>query len=203
MNTEGTGWNYGSLSSFVELNVNPPPNLPPFDMALLEFVQKYENGDISPPCNTPRSATVNIFCGLGPANCSSVNGSTGAQCLSGISTNPGYCLCSIAYNSSQCSSLTFNILSNNCSKGVALPLVGPGHPPLLPPTIAGIVIGTILGIIVLALLGGYVYNRSVYGKKGLRAVPLYDKCTGQEDQANYTLPSSSTSNYGSVTENQV
>jgi len=193
----GLGWNFGVLRKFVQLDIIIP--FPPDNFTYVkEFVQVYEDGDVGPPCAGPRSAVVNIYCGMDKANCTGIPGNNGPACIAGNSTNPGFCLCGIVFNSSICTGLDINILSNNCTKGYGN-LV---HPPvsllIVPATIAGEVIGTIIGILLFAFCAGYVYNRSVLNKKGLRAVPLYDSCTTQkQEQRNYTLP---TSTYGTIDE---
>jgi len=198
----GLGWNFGQLLHFVEKTVKIPP--PPHDyLALLQFVQVYDNGDIGPPCSFPRSSIVNIYCGIDKANCTGINGSIGSQCIAGDTTNPGFCLCGIVPNNSPCDGFTLNILSNNCSKGYAIKIYSPTALPILPHDFFGIIFGTIMGIICLMFMGGICYNRSVLNKKGLRAVPFYDEITCQKELQSYTLPisSSSSTTYGAIDQN--
>jgi len=197
----GAGWSFGALGQFFQLNITIPPDGPHYDTALLEFFQVYLNNDgpFTPPCQGSQAALVNIYCGLGGANCTSVPGNSGALCVAGNATQNGYCLCSIAFtNNSLCHGLTFNILSNNCPRGVPHPLGPPPTIPLLPHNIAGIVIGTIIGFIALLFFGGYVYNRAALHKTGMAAVPFYENCTGRSEQ--YTLPASNPTSYGALTD---
>jgi len=193
----GLGWNFGVLRKFVQLDFlvpNPPDNY----TSVKEFIQIYEDGDVGPPCAGPRSTLVNIYCGKKLANCTGIPGNNGSSCIAGNSTNPGFCICGILFNSSMCTGLDINILSNNCSKGYANEL----HPAisllLIEGTIAGEIIGTIIGVLLFAYCLGYVYNRNVLNRKGLRALPLYGCCnTQKQEQRNYTLP---TSTYGTIDE---
>jgi len=176
-----TNWGFGYMVNFFQYDPIVPP---PFDYgATKEFSQFYEFGDTHPPCGTPRSARVDIYCGREKANCSQVPGSIGDHCVSGISTNPGFCLCSVMFNNTNlCNGLVLGVLSNKCPTGVPQQL-HPGTLPLLPRNVAAIVIGTILGMVLIAFLVGVLYNR-MNGKTGYDMIPFYDKCTGSKGYTN-------------------
>jgi len=175
-----TNWGFGYLANFVQYDIDGPP--PPFDYgAFNEFSQYYEMGDTSPPCSSPRQARVDIYCGRENANCTQVPGNLGHACISGSSTNPGFCLCSVMFNNSNtCNGLILGVLSNKCPIGVPQNL-NPATIPWLPRNIAAIVIGTILGMILLAFIAGVVLNR-MKGKTGYDVIPFYERCTGRNKQ---------------------
>jgi len=208
------GWSFGSMSYFAAYDVAPkPPSTHTEDPiheynAYHEFSQFFGNGDTGSPCSpqNPRSAVVNIYCGLDKANCTQVPFNKGPACIDGGTTKPGFCLCSVHYNTSRngiCSGLDFNILSNNCTQGKAYPIVGPS--PYNPgQSHVGIAVAVIVSLIFLCCIFGFIYNTSVHGKRGCHAIPFYDTCTGNKHErtAPYdtAVPSSSSTSgaYGAT-----
>lgn len=201
------GWNYGFLFNFTEDDINPPahPTVPPSELALLEFIQTYSFGDVGPPCSSPRTSTVNIYCGGGKANCTQVPGSAGADCLT-KSNNP-YCICSVTWNETFgfCSGLQVNLLSNSCPKNASHWPITPVYPPMNNPgTVAGIFFAVVFVLLFVTCGGGYIYNYSVHAKRGCEAMPFYDTCYGSAPAPVYassSTPASSSydrSGYGSL-----
>jgi len=193
--TQTLGWSFGSLRSFIGLNVSPRINSTEYS-AYVEFTQQFLQGDAGSPCtdDIPRSSFVNVWCGGGKANCTQVPGSKGAACISTPdSTNPGFCLCSVQYNTTFgiCNGLTLNVLSNKCprSHDVQIPIPAP----LIPEgsRSVGIAFAILAVIIVVACIAGYIYNFTVHAKRGCQAIPFYDTCTGQKDVP-YYVPSTTT-----------
>jgi len=203
--SQSFGWSFGSMSYFVAYDITPKNGSSHEYAAFLEFSQYYSNGDTGSPCTpqSPRSATVNLYCGLDKANCTQIPGNKGPQCIDGGITKPGFCLCSVNYNASRglCSGLEFNILSNNCTKGVGYPIVGPS-PNAIPQSHVGIAVAVIVSLIFLCCIFGFIYNTTVHGKRGCQAIPFYDACTSNKQRAPYdTVPvpsSSSTGVYGTT-----
>jgi len=189
--TQTLGWSFGTLTSFFGLNVSPRINSTEYS-AYIEFIQIFLQGDAGSPCtdDIPRSATVNVWCGGGKANCTQVLGNKGAACISASDmTNPGFCLCSVQYNTTFgiCSGLTLNLLSNKCPKSYDVEIPAPA--PIRPEgsRSVGIAFAILAVIVVVACIGGYIYNFTVHAKRGCQAIPFYDTCTGQRDVPYYTL----------------
>jgi len=205
------GWSFGTMEYFTGVDVSPPippshpvsaPTVDPIHeyAAFKEFVQVFSYGDNGAPCDyQPRSATVNIYCGLSKANCTQVPGNKGAACLDGSDTHNGFCLCGIQYNTTfgVCTGLNLNILSNACPSSVTIPS---GAPPPHPPTESvqngvGIAFGVLAVLLVACILGGYVYNFVVHHKRGCAAFPFYDTCTGKKVDPTYQVAPAT---YGSI-----
>jgi len=193
------GWSFGSLSTFVAYdarpddNPSPPASRPGDYTAFREFTQYFIDGDYGAPCSSNRSRTaiVNVYCGIGEANCTQVPGNKGAHCLDSPSTTyPGFCLCGIEYNTTYgiCSGLTLNLLSNLCPSSKVVPM-DPLHPYSNEVSRSiGIAFAVIGVLIIVAMIGGYIYNCTVHSKTGCQAVPFYDTCTGQKEIPNYSSP---------------
>jgi len=207
------GWSFGVLTSFVAYDINPGNASHEF-AAFMQFTQIYDFGDAGSPCTEeiPRSATINIYCGIERANCTQVPGNIGAQCLNpGGVTTPGFCLCSIHYNASVglCKGLTLNLLSNKCPHGRAIGSDGSGNPQDVS-RMVGIAFAFLGVFIMVAIIGGYIYNFTVHSKRGCQAIPFYDTCTGKKAEPTYTsspptsdvlppsVPVTTPSGYGSI-----
>jgi len=202
------GWSFGSMLSFVGYDivpdVPPSPPLAPHTAvrdehheynAYLEFSQYFVDGDSGAPCTADigRSATVNIYCGLSKANCTQVLGNTGPECLNANpSTNPGFCLCSIVYNKTVglCRGLEINLLSNKCPPSRAVPINPPSPNNDQGSRAVGIAFSALAVLILVPMLGGYIYNITVHAKRGCQAVPFYDTCTGRKAVPDYSGNSS-------------
>jgi len=201
------GWSYGVLSRFIAHDIDPR-NASHEYSAFHQFTQVFSYGDSGAPCSEalPRSATVNVWCGLEKANCSQVVGA-GDHCLNG-ETNPGFCLCLIQYPSNLCGGLLLHVLSNKCPHGRAKPIEPPSNPPDVS-RVVGITFAFLGVFIMVSIIGGYIYNFTVHSKRGCQAIPFYDTCTGKKDDPTYvvntgtsdtvTPPSGgSSSGYGSI-----
>jgi len=198
------GWSYGTMEFFAGMDVTPPipshptaPTTTPTSKedfeysAFKEFVQVYSNGDSGAPCeNEERSAVVNIYCGIAKANCTQVPGNKGAECLDGGDTHNGFCLCGIQYNTTVgvCTGLALNILSNSCPNSVTIPTTTPlPSPSESTQEGVGIAFGVLAVLLIVCIIGGYVYNFTVHNKRGCTAFPFYDTCTGKKVDPTYQV----------------
>eukprot|EP01122_Echinamoeba_exundans_P016789 TRINITY_DN8623_c0_g1_i1.p1 TRINITY_DN8623_c0_g1~~TRINITY_DN8623_c0_g1_i1.p1 ORF type:complete len:327 (-),score=41.97 TRINITY_DN8623_c0_g1_i1:225-1091(-) len=212
------GWSYGELVEFDYNEIQPivrPPSAvkqpvaaPSMDQDTeREFTQIYRFGDKGWPCRRPegRIAYVHLWCDDdADATCLDIPGSNVAQCADN-STAPGTspCICSVLLDldNDPCT-MTVNVLMHKCPDRSLIPLS-----PSAPSGQVGPTGGEVFGIIVLVLflvaaatfIGGFAYNYTVKGLRGVEALPFYSFCSGGASEAEAYQPAPSVNaSYGST-----
>jgi hypothetical protein len=160
------------------------------------------------PCRRPegRTAYVHLWCDDdADATCLDIPGATAAQCADN-STAPGTspCICSVLLDldNDPCT-MAVNVLMHKCPDRSLIPLS-----PSAPSGQIGPTGGEVFGIIVLVLflvaaatfVGGFAYNHTVKGLRGVEALPFYSFCAGgaASEAEEYQPAPSVNASYGST-----